>query len=107
MRIITHKKTKIATLPVGYADGYMRLLSNKAEVLIRGKRARVIGNICMDQCMVDVSDIEEVKVGDWAVLFGYDDFGNILSVDELAAHIGTINYELICAVSKRVARVYV
>ncbi|MDY5822888.1 MAG: alanine racemase [Helicobacter sp.] len=104
---ITHKKTKIATLPVGYADGYMRLLSNKAEVLIRGKRARVIGNICMDQCMVDVSDIEEVKVGDCAVLFGYDDFGNILSVDELAAHIGTINYELICAVSKRVARVYV
>lgn len=104
---ITHKKTKIATLPVGYADGYMRLLSNKAEVLIRGKRAKIIGNICMDQCMVDVSDIEEVRVGDCAVLFGYDELNNILSVDELATHIGTINYELICAVSKRVARVYI
>ncbi len=104
---ITHKKTKIATLPVGYADGYMRLLSNKAEVLIHGKRAKVVGNICMDQCMVDVSDIENVRVGDCAVLFGYDDLGNELSVDELAKHIGTINYELVCAVSKRVARVYV
>lgn len=104
---ITNKKTKIATLPVGYADGYMRLLSNKAEVLVRGKRARVVGNICMDQCMIDVSDIDDVQIGDCAVLFGYDDFGNILSVDELAKHIGTISYELVCAVSKRVARVYI
>lgn len=104
---ITHKKTKIATLPVGYADGYMRLLSNKAEVLVRGKRAKVVGNICMDQCMIDVSDIDDVKIGDCAVLFGYDDVGNILSVDELARHIGTISYELVCAISKRVARVYI
>ena len=104
---VTSKKTKIATLPVGYADGYMRLLSNKAEVLVRGKRAKVIGNICMDQCMIDVSDIDDVQIGDCAVLFGYDDLGNMLSVDELAKHIGTISYELVCAVSKRVARVYI
>lgn len=103
---ITRKKTKIATLPVGYADGYMRLLSNKADVLVRGKRARIVGNICMDQCMIDVSDIVDVQIGDCAVLFGYDELGNELSVDELARHIGTINYEIVCAVSKRVARVY-
>ncbi|RDU61268.1 alanine racemase [Helicobacter sp. MIT 14-3879] len=103
----TTKRTKIATLPLGYADGYMRLLSNKAEVLIHGKRAKVVGNICMDQCMIDVSEIENVKVGDSVLLFGYDDLGNELSIDELAQHIGTINYELVCAVSKRVPRVYV
>ncbi|TLE01566.1 alanine racemase [Helicobacter muridarum] len=104
---IANKKSKIATLPIGYADGYMRLLSNKADVLIHGKRAPVIGNICMDHCMVDISHLENVKIGDCALLFGYDNMGNELSVDELANHIGTINYELVCAVSKRVPRVYV
>lgn len=103
---IASKKMKIATLCVGYADGYMRALSNKAEVLIKGKRAKVVGNICMDQCMVDISKIENVKVGDSALLFGYDENNNELSVDELAKHLGTINYELTCAVSKRVKRIY-
>lgn len=103
---IASKKIKIATLCVGYADGYMRALSNKAEVLIKGKRAKVVGNICMDHCMVDISEIENVKVGDSALLFGYDENNNELSVDELAKHLSTINYELICAVSKRVKRVY-
>lgn len=84
----------------------MRLLSNKAQVLIKGKRVPIVGNICMDYCMVDISELDDVKIGDCALLFGYDENDNELSVDELARHIGTINYELVCAVSKRVARVY-
>ncbi|RDU72396.1 alanine racemase [Helicobacter aurati] len=103
---VATKRTTIATLPVGYADGYMRLLSNKAEVLIHGKRAPIVGNICMDHCMVDISEIDNVKVGDCVLLFGYDEYHNELNVDELAARINTINYELVCAVSKRVPRVY-
>ena len=105
-RFIAPKKTRIAVLPVGYADGYMRLLSNKACVLIRGQRARVVGAICMDHCMVDISEIPGVMVGDCALLFGEDN-GAHLSVDEVASHLGSINYELVCAVSKRVYRVYV
>lgn len=102
----TSKETKIATLCVGYADGYSRLLSNKAEVLIGGKRAKIIGNICMDQCCVDISDIENVKIGDEAVLFGIDNYGNEIKAGELADKIGTIDYEILCAVGIRVARIY-
>ncbi len=105
-KYIADKKCIIATLPIGYADGYMRLLSHKAQVLIRQQRANIVGNICMDYCMVDVSHIHDVQLYDDVVLFGYDDFGNELSVDELATHIGTINYEIVCAISKRVLRVY-
>lgn len=104
---IAPKTLKIATLPIGYADGYMRLLSNKAEVLIHGHRARVVGNICMDSCMVDVSAITQAQIGDTAVLFGTDEHGGELSVDELAQHVGSINYEMVCAISRRVPRVYV
>jgi alanine racemase len=99
---ITKKKTTVATLPVGYADGYSRLLSNRAEVLIKGRRVPVIGTVCMDMCMVDVSSMEDVRPGDEVTLFGGD-----LPVDEIAAKIGTINYEVVCAVSKRVPRIYV
>ncbi|HEX3031134.1 MAG TPA: alanine racemase, partial [Bacillota bacterium] len=81
----------IATLPLGYADGYSRLLSNKGEVLIHGKRAPVVGRVCMDQIMVNVTHIPGVRVGDEAVLFG-EQQGVHLSVDELAEKIGTINY---------------
>ena len=103
---ITNAPTKIATISVGYADGYSRLLSNKAEVLIRGIRAKVVGNVCMDQICVDISEIERVEIGDCAVLFGVDECGNEISADELAQKIGTISYEVICAVSNRVHRVY-
>lgn len=96
----------IATLPAGYADGYTRLLSGKAEVLIHGQRAKVVGNICMDQCMADVTDIPGVKVGDEVVLFGSQGAQQILA-DELADEIGTINYEITCMVSRRVPRVYI
>ena len=103
---ITQKPTKIATISAGYADGYSRLLSNKAEVLIAGKRAKVVGNICMDQLCVDISGIEGVKIGDEVVLFGIDEWGNEISANELAQKIGTINYEILCAVSNRVPRIY-
>ena len=96
----------IATIPAGYADGYTRLLSGKAEVLIHGQRAKVVGNICMDQCMVDVTDIPSVKVGDEVVLFGTQGSQQI-SADELADKLGTINYEITCMISRRVPRVYI
>jgi len=99
---ITNKKTTVATLPVGYADGYNRLLSNHGEVLIKGRRAPVIGTICMDMCMVDASSVEDVRPGDEVILFGEE-----LPVDEIAAKIGTINYEVVCGVNQRVPRVYI
>ena len=99
------KRTKIATIPVGYADGYPRSLSNKASVLIRGKRAPIIGRICMDQFMVDVTDIPEVDMGDVVTLIGCDG-DDILSVEEISEMAGSFNYEFICDVSWRVPRVY-
>ena len=99
---VTKRPSRIATLPVGYADGWTRLLAEKASVLIRGHRASVIGRICMDQCMIDVTDIPDVQAGDEVLLFG----GEELPVDEIADHLGTINYEIVCMVGKRVPRVY-
>jgi len=103
---ITKRKSIIATLPVGYADGYSRLLSSKASVLIKGQRAPVVGRICMDQCMVDVTDVKgDVTVGEDVVLLG--EMGNeTISADEIARILGTINYEVVCAISKRVPRIY-
>ena len=100
------KDTRVALLTLGYADGYTRLLSNRADVLINGRRAPVIGNICMDQFMVDVGAIENVKSGDEVVLIGKQDEEEI-SADDLAKILGTINYEITCMISKRVPRVYV
>lgn len=100
------KPTEIATLTVGYADGYSRLLSEKAEVLIKGKRVKLVGRICMDQCMADVSSVNNIAVGDVATLFGTD--GNeIISVEEMASKLGTINYEVLCMLSRRVLRLYI
>lgn len=102
----TSRKSKIATIPIGYADGYTRLLSNKGRMLVNGEFAPVVGRICMDQCMIDVTDLEhEVHVGDEVVIFG-GQMGSCISVEELAAQIGTINYELICIIGKRIPRVY-
>lgn len=95
----------IATLPVGYADGYTRLLSGKAQVLIHGQRANIVGRICMDQCMLNVSNIEDVALGDEVVLFGSQGDAQ-LHVEELAELLGTINYEIPCMISHRVPRVY-
>ncbi len=98
--------TRIATIPIGYADGYPRPLSNKAEVLIGGQRAPVVGTVCMDQLMVDIGHIHGVQSGDEAVLIGHQGSDEI-TADELAGHIGTINYEIITRISDRVPRVYV
>jgi len=102
----TKKKSIIATLPVGYADGYPRALSNKGEVLIKGKRAPVVGTVCMDMILVDVTHIPDVKVGDEVVLFGKQDSAEI-TIDEITSKTGAINYEIICGISKRVPRVYI
>jgi len=103
---ITEKETVIATVPVGYADGYSRLLSSKGEMLVRGKRAPVIGRVCMDLCMIDVTGIPGVKPNDEVVVFGKQGEEN-LSVDELAEKIGTINYEVVSMISPRVPRIYI
>ena len=99
---ITNRDSLIATLPIGYADGYTRLFSGKAQVEIAGKRAFLVGRICMDQCMIDVTDLENIHNGDEVVLFGSE----TLPMDEAAAWLGTINYELACMVSSRVPRIY-
>lgn len=93
------KEMKTATVTAGYADGYPRLLSNKGYVLINGKKANIIGRVCMDQMSVDISDIDNVKQGDEVILFG-----KTLPVEELADMCGTINYEIICGISPRVPR---
>lgn len=103
---VTRRKSRIATIPIGYADGYSRLLSNRGRVLIHGEYAPVVGRICMDQCMVDVTDIPvEVKTGDEAVVFGKQGKREI-TVDEIAKLSQTVNYEVVCLIGKRVPRVY-
>ena len=101
---VTKKKTKLATVAIGYADGVPRLLSNKGEMLIKGKRAPIVGRVCMDQLMLDVTGID-VKEGDIAVLFGTS--GNErITADDIASLCDTIGYEIVCGISKRVPRVY-
>ena len=102
---VTSGRTVLATVPVGYADGYPRILSGKADALVRGRRARVVGRVCMDQLMLDVTGIEGVREGDTVTLFGKDGEESV-TVDELAGIAGTINYEIVCGISKRVPRVY-
>lgn len=105
-RFTTETKTLIASVPVGYADGYPRSLTNKGEVLIRGQRAKVAGTVCMDWIMLDVTSIADVAVGDEVVLLGPDHNGNSIQAEELANWAGTIPYEIFCGISKRVPRVY-
>ena len=97
---------KIAVLPIGYADGFFRTFSNKREVLLHGKRIPLIGKVCMDMTMADITDIEDARVGDTVTIFGYD-CGSFLPIEELAETAGTISYELVCAVAARVPRVYI
>jgi alanine racemase len=101
----TTRLSRIATLPVGYADGYNRLLSNRGEVLVRGRRAPVIGRVSMDLVTIDVTDIADASAGDEVVLLGSQG-GETVSAEEIAERIGTISYEVFCAVSARVPRVY-
>ena len=99
------EKRKIATIPVGYGDGYPRSLSNKGYVLIHGRKAPICGRVCMDQFMVDVTEIEDVKFGDRVVLVGYDGAEH-LPVETLGDISGRFNYEFVCCLSKRIPREY-
>ena len=100
------RKTTIATIGIGYGDGYPRKLSGKADVLLHGKRAPICGRVCMDQLMVDVTDIPDVKEEDEAVLIGRD--GNeVITVEELSALADTFNYEFVCDLGKRIPRIYI
>lgn len=103
---VTDKKRRIATIPVGYADGYSRNLSNTGKVIIHGQYAPIVGRICMDQFMVDVSDIPDVKQGDLVTLLGKDQDACI-SAEELAAWSHSFPYELVCTIGKRIPRVYI
>ena len=101
----SQKPMRVATLPIGYADGFNRLLSNTGDVLIRGQRAKVLGRVCMDQIIVDVTDIEGAALHDDAVCIGAQGC-DAITAEEYAAHCGTINYEVLCAISPRVPRLY-
>ena len=102
---VTKKETRIATIPVGYGDGYSRHLSNKAHVLIRGKRAPIAGRVCMDMCMVDVGHLQGAKSGDDVVLIGKQG-KEAIRAEELADIMGTIPYEVVCNIGRRVPRIY-
>ena len=104
-KYFTEKESLIATIPLGYADGLNRKLSNNMDVLIKGKRVPQVGNICMDMILVDVSEVPNVQLGEEVVIFGKQGDEEI-SVEELAERCDTIPYELLCNVSKRVPRIY-
>ncbi len=99
------KALRVATIPIGYADGYPRELSNKAHVLIHGKRCRILGRVCMDQMMVDISDVPEAKLEDKVTLVGRDG-EECISVEELAEAAHSFNYEFVCGIARRVPRIY-
>ncbi len=99
---IAEKTTRVATVGIGYADGYTRLLNNKAKIIAKGKIVDVIGRICMDQCMIDVTNVHNINTGDEVIIFGED----IVTADDIAKTLGTINYEIVCMVSRRIPRNY-
>lgn len=105
-RFISSRESIIATVPIGYADGYSRMLTGKTKVFIKDKLVPIVGSICMDQIMIDVTDVEGVEIGDEIVLFGHE---NPLypTVEEIAGILGTINYEFICMMGRRIPRVYI
>jgi len=104
-RFIAERPSKIATISLGYADGFSRRYSKEGKVLINGCFAPIAGNICMDQCMIDVTDVPDVKVGDEVILLGTD--GNLsITAEEIAEKLGTINYEVVCSFGQRLPKVY-
>ena len=105
-KYISEKPSKIATIALGYADGYPRPYSAQAKVIVNGVIAPIAGNICMDQCMIDVTDVPDVKVGDEVIVMGTDGKNTILA-DDIAKATGTINYEITCAFGQRLPKVYV
>ncbi|MDK2934135.1 MAG: alanine racemase [Clostridiales bacterium] len=102
----TKKRTAIATIPIGYADGYSRVLTGSAKMIAGGKIVPVIGRICMDQCMIDVTEVKDISVGDEVIVFGHKN-GLTIPVEDIAKTMNTINYEVLCIIGKRVPRVYI
>lgn len=99
---ITDKVTKIATVPIGYADGYLRRLAKEGRMIVNGQQVPIIGRICMDQCMIDVTNVHNIERGDEVILFSDED----ITVDDLAKWLDTINYEVTCVIGKRIPRIY-
>lgn len=99
---ITDRVTKIATVPIGYADGYLRRLAKEGKMIVHGQQVPIIGRICMDQCMIDVTNVHNIERGDEVILFS--DKG--ITVDDLARWLDTINYEVTCVIGKRIPRIY-
>lgn len=104
-KFVTDKPTKLITVSIGYGDGYSRVLSQKAEAIVHGVLCKVAGNICMDQCMIDATAVNTINIGDEVILFGKSDDIE-LPVVSLAEKMGTINYEILCLIGKRVPRIY-
>lgn len=102
----TPRDARIAVLPIGYADGLSRALTGKAQFYLRGRPVPVVGRICMDMCMLDVSGVPDAKPGDVVTIFGYDEDGALHPCEQLARAQGTISYELLCQISKRIPRLY-
>lgn len=102
----TSRKSKIATIPIGYADGYIRTLKHNSKVIVNGQLSPIVGNICMDQFMIDVTDIDDVKSGDEVILLGESN-GIRFNADDLAKCMDSINYEVLCLLKKRVPRAYI
>ena len=102
---VTTKPTVVATVPVGYADGYRRSLSGRFHVLIRGKKAPILGRICMDMMLVDVTDIPDITIDDTVVLVGRSG-DEVITMEDIAEAAGSFNYEFVCGISRRVPRIY-
>lgn len=103
---VADSEMRIATVTIGYADGYPRALSSKGEILVHGKRCKIVGRVCMDQLMIDVTDVPDAVSGDIVTLMGREG-DDIITADDLAVLSGTIGYEIVCGISKRVPRIYV
>lgn len=100
---ITEGMTKIATVPIGYADGYLRKIAKCGKMIVNGVKVPIIGRICMDQCMINVSDVHNIERGDEAIIFGREG----ITIDDLAKWLDTINYEISCVIGKRIPRIYI
>ena len=101
-KFVSDKKMKVATIPIGYADGYRRELTNVGEVVVKGHKCRVLGSVCMDSCMIDVTDLD-VQVGDEVYVFDND----LVTLEDIAEKCNTINYEILSTISYRVPRIFI
>lgn len=102
-KYITDSKKRIATIPIGYGDGFRRSLTNKGHVIINNQKAKIVGAVCMDSCMVDITDIDNVNVGDNIIIFD----NNIITLEEIANECDTINYEILCNINNRIPRIFI